>query len=201
MRRGQLYIFSGPSGSGKDTILKIVLEQTEDLKLSISSITRAMREGEVDGEKYHFVSRAEFEQMMKDDALLEYNLYLDQYYGTPKQPVEEYLNQGIDVILEIDVNGAEKVKRKCPEAISIFVLPPSLEVLRARLAGRGTETEEVISRRMQIALNEIGLADQYDYIVINDQLENACKELTSIILSKRCKTEKRNHLLKEFSLC
>ena len=201
MRKGQLYILSGPSGSGKDTILKVVLQEMEDVRLSISSITRAMREGEVDGEKYHFVSRKAFEEMLRADALLEYNVYLGQYYGTPKQPVEDYLNRGIDVILEIDVNGARNVKAKCPQAVSIFILPPSFEVLKARLSGRGTETEQLIAQRLEIALNEIRQVQDYDYIVVNDRLENACRELESIILSHRCKTENRNHCLKEFSIC
>lgn len=201
MRKGQLYILSGPSGSGKDTILKIVLQQMQELQLSISSITRAMRTGEVNGEKYNFISREAFEQMIADDALLEHNVYLGQYYGTPKQPVEDNLNRGVDVILEIDVNGAQKVKAKCPEAISIFILPPSFAVLKARLAGRGTETAQVIAERLEIALKEIAHAGAYDYIVVNDQLESACNELEAIILSHRCKTENRNQYIKEFSEC
>lgn len=201
MPKGQLYVLSGPSGSGKDTILKIILQRMQALTLSISSVTRAMRAGEVNGEKYNFIARETFEQMIREDALLEYNVYLNQYYGTPKKPVEANLNQGVDVILEIDVNGAEKVKAKCPDAVSVFVLPPSFEVLQARLAGRGTESESVIAQRLKIALNEIQHAEKYDYIIINDQLEDACNELSSIILSHRCKLKNRNHLIKEFSIC
>lgn len=201
MRKGQLYILSGPSGSGKDTILKIVLQKMDALQLSISSVTRAMRDGEVNGEKYNFISRADFEQMIREDALLEYNVYLGQYYGTPRRPVEDYLDQGIDVILEIDVNGAQKVKARCPDAVCIFVLPPSFAVLQARLAGRGTETGQAIAKRLEIALNEIAQAGWYDYIVVNDVLQQACLELESIIISHRCKTENRNYWLKEFSKC
>lgn len=201
MRKGQLYILSGPSGSGKDTILKIVLQKMDALQLSISSVTRAMRDGEVNGEKYNFISRADFEQMIREDALLEYNVYLGQYYGTPRRPVEDYLNRGIDVVLEIDVNGAQKVKARCPDAVCIFVLPPSFAVLQARLAGRGTETGQAIAKRLEIALSEIAQAGWYDYIVVNDVLEQACRELESIIISHRCKTENRKHWLKEFSKC
>lgn len=198
MHKGQLYIFSGPSGSGKDTILKVVLSKTERLKLSISSITRAMRPGEVNGEKYNFISRSQFEQMLGEDAFLEHNVYANEYYGTPRKPVEEHLDNGNDVILEIDVNGARQIRAKRPDAISIFVMPPSFSILKERLSGRGTETEEKVAERLRIALEEIKSAGEYDYIVVNDQLDVACEELTSIILSHRCKIENRNYLLKEF---
>lgn len=201
MHKGQLYIFSGPSGSGKDTILNVVLKKVDSLQLSISSVTRAMRDGEVNGEKYNFISRSDFEKLISEDALLEYNVFLGQYYGTPRGPVEEYLNRGIDVILEIDVNGAQNVKAKCPDAISIFVMPPSFETLKTRLNSRGTETVDLIEKRLKVAMNEISMADCYDYIVVNDVLEQACLELESIIISNRCKTKNRNSLLKEFSKC
>lgn len=198
MHKGQLYILSGPSGSGKDTILKVVLEQLDNLKLSISSITRQMRPGEVNGEKYNFISRELFEKLLSEDSFLEHNVYADEYYGTPRKPVEQQLEQGNDVILEIDVNGAEEIRRKCPEAISVFILPPSFSVLKERLSARGTETSQKLEKRLEIALEEIKSADKYDYLVVNDNLDEACKELVSIILCNRCKSENRNYLLKEF---
>ncbi len=198
MRKGQLYILSGPSGSGKDTILKIVLERLNDLELSISSITRKMRTGEVNGEKYNFISREAFEQMLAEDAFLEHNVYADEYYGSPRKPVENHLKNGKDVILEIDVNGARQIREKCRDAISIFILPPSFEELKNRLLSRGTETEQKQMERLNIALEEIKCADEYDYIVVNDNLEEACNELASIITCYRCKLENRNYLLKEF---
>ena len=125
MNKGNLFIFSGPSGIGKDTVLNELLKAHENIRLSISSITRNMREGEVEGEKYHFISREQFEKMLENDELLEYNEYVGNYYGTPKKPVFDWLEQGYDVILEIDVNGAMKVMEKCPEAVSVFMMPTS----------------------------------------------------------------------------
>lgn len=130
MNKGRLFILSGPSGSGKDTIIKQVLEKRPQLQLSISSITRDMREGEIEGEKYHFISREEFEDLLGKDMFLEHNVFVGNYYGTPKQPVEQCLLEGKDIIVEVDVNGAAQVKEKMPEAISIFIMPPSFEVLK-----------------------------------------------------------------------
>lgn len=199
--RGQLYILSGPSGSGKDTLLKVILSEMENVKLSISSVTRPMRQGEIDGEKYDFISRDAFKKLIADDALLEYNVYLGNYYGTPKAPVEKYLSQGIDVILEIDVNGAKNIKAKCPEAISVFITPPSFEILKARLSNRGTESPDVIAERLKVAVGEIAHAYEYDYIVINNDLKEACREFESIIIANRCNKNKRINLVKEFSIC
>lgn len=180
-QRGNLFIFSGPSGIGKDTVLKEVLNSSDDIKLSISSITRDMRVGEVEGEKYHFISRDEFEELINNDALLEHNEYLGNFYGTPKEPVLKWMEEGYNVILEIDVNGAFKVKKKMPEAIMIFMLPTSFDVLRHRLEKRGTETEEVIEKRVKQAAREIKFAKEYDYIFFNDDLETAVNDLKSII--------------------
>ena len=180
-QRGNLFIFSGPSGIGKDTVLKEVLNSSDDIKLSISSVTRDMRVGEVEGEKYHFISREEFEELINKDALLEHNEYLDNFYGTPREPVLKWMEEGYNVILEIDVNGAFKVKKKMPEAIMIFMLPTSFDVLRHRLEKRGTETEEVIEKRVKQAAREIKFAKEYDYIFFNDDLETAVNDLKSII--------------------
>lgn len=197
MSKGKLFIVSGPSGSGKDTILQGVFKKHPEIKLSISSITRAMRVGEVEGEKYHFISRDEFEELLKNDMLLEHNVFVGNYYGTPKAPVEACLMGGDDMILEIDVNGAAQVREKMPEAISIFIMPPSFEVLKNRLSGRGTETAEVVEQRMTAALGEIARAKEYDYIVINDQLDVAIDDLLSIILSERLRINRQKQIIDE----
>lgn len=197
---GRLYILSGPSGSGKDTILRNVLKQTDGVSLSVSAITRPMRDPR-ETEKYRFVTRSEFEDMIARDMLLEYNVYLGEYYGTPKAPVEEMLSEGRDVILEIDVNGAAKVREKRPDAASVFIMPPSFDALRRRLYGRGTEDISRRDERLQLAAGEIARAGEYDYIIINDKLDAACRELQSIILAGRCRAENRIHTVKEFSRC
>ncbi|MGN0173227.1 MAG: guanylate kinase [Acutalibacteraceae bacterium] len=179
--KGNLFIFSGPSGIGKDTVLKEVLKSSDDIKLSISTITRDMREGEVEGEKYHFITREEFEEMINNDEFLEYNEYVGNYYGTPKKPVINWMNEGYNVILEIDVNGAFKVKEKMPEAIMIFMMPTSISVLRHRLEKRGTEKKEVIDQRLKQAAKEIKFAKEYDFVFFNDDLETAVNDLKSII--------------------
>ncbi len=197
MSKGSLYILSGPSGSGKDTVLKKVLAERPEVMLSISSITRDMREGEVEGEKYHFIKREEFEELIHNDMLLEYNVFVGNYYGTPKEPVENALKNGIDVILEIDVNGADQIRKKMPEAVSIFIMPPSVQELRRRLSGRGTDSEEVIEKRMNSALIEIKRAVNYDYIVVNDVIDKAAEDVISIILSGRLKLENQKEIINE----
>lgn len=197
MSKGQLYILSGPSGSGKDTVLKEVLFRHPEIMLSISSITRDMRVGEVEGEKYHFISRKEFEQLIRDDMLLEYNIFLGNYYGTPKAPVERAINNGTDVVLEIDVNGAEQIIKKMPEAVSIFIMPPSVEELHRRLCGRGTDNAEVIEKRMASALSEIERAKNYDYIVVNDVIDKAADDVISIILSERLRIGRQKDIINE----
>ena len=185
MRKGNLIVLSGPSGSGKDTVLAQLLKKDKDITLSISSITRPMRVGEVEGEKYHFISREEFEELIKNDSLLEYNIFVGNYYGTPKKAVEESLLNGKDVILEIDVNGADQIRAKCPEAVSVFIMPPSYEELKRRLTGRGTDSQEVIERRLKEALGEMERAKDYDYVVKNDILDKAVMDVLNIILSHR----------------
>lgn len=190
MNKGRLFIISGPSGSGKDTVLSQVLKTYPDLKFSISSITRPMREGEKEGEKYHFISREEFEDMIKNDRLLEHNVFVGNYYGTPREPVEKCIEAGEDIFVEIDVNGAAQIRQKAPDALSIFIMPPSMSVLRARLTGRGTETPELIEKRLEAAAKEIARADEYDYIVINDVLEDAVADVNAIIRSDRAREER-----------
>ena len=160
MSKGNTYIISGPSGSGKDTILKEVLKIRSDVFFSISHITREMREGEIEGEKYHFISCEEFKNELANGVFLEYNEYSGNFYGTPKAPIEEHLAAGDDVVIECDVNGANALRRLLPDVISIFIMPPSFEVLQKRLEGRATETAEQVARRMKEALNEIRRATE-----------------------------------------
>lgn len=197
MSKGRLLIVSGPSGSGKDTILKKVFERMPEIKFSISSITRHMREGEVEGEKYNFVTREYFEEMIKNDQLLEYNTYIGNYYGTPKAPVEEVISGGGEIIIEVDVNGQINIKNKVDSALSIFIMPPSFEVLKSRLSGRGTDSEEIIAQRMQAALDEIACAKNYDYIVINDNLEEAVNDFINIIKTDRLSLERQKNIIDE----
>lgn len=197
MNKGRLFIVSGPSGSGKDTVLKKVFEKYQDISFSISSITRDMRAGEIAGEKYNFISREEFERMIADNALLEHNIFVGNYYGTPRKPVEDCINSGGDMIVEVDVNGAAQIREKMPEAVSIFIMPPSFEVLRQRLSGRGTETAEQVADRLKSAIGEIARAVEYDYIVVNDVLEEAVEDLISVIRTDRFKTDRQTELINE----
>lgn len=197
MSKGTVLIVSGPSGSGKDTILKEVFKEIPEIKFSISSITRNMRDGEIEGEKYNFISVERFLEMIKNDELLEYNKYLDNYYGTPRMPVENVLNNGGELIIEVDVNGAASIREKLPEAISVFIMPPSFDVLKNRLSGRGTESEELVNKRLNEALNEISRASEYDYIVVNDVLDEAVSDLVSIIKSERYRINKNINIINE----
>ncbi|MBQ1279310.1 MAG: guanylate kinase [Clostridia bacterium] len=196
-KTGRLFIVSGPSGSGKDTVLKEIFKRCPEIEFSISSITRPMREGEVEGEKYNFISREKFEDMLKNDQLLEHNVFVGNYYGTPKAPVDKAILEGKDMIIEVDVNGAFQIKKKLPNAISIFIMPPSLETLRARLTGRGTEKAEVIEKRLGEALSEISRAAEYDYIVVNNVLEEAVNDAVAIIKTDRMRTDRNLHLIND----
>lgn len=197
MNKGSLIIVSGPSGSGKDTVLKKLFEKMPEIEFSISSVSRAMREGEVQGEKYNFITREQFEKMISDDALLEYNIYCENYYGTPKAPVEECIASGGEIVLEVDVNGAANVRKNCPDSFSVFIAPPSFEVLRNRLINRGTETLEVIEKRLQQAKNELERANEYDYIIVNDDLDIAVEDLRNIILAERLKIARNCDVLEK----
>lgn len=182
---GILVVFSGPSGAGKGTILKRYFEDDPPAVLSVSATTRSPRPGEIDGVHYRFVSREKFEQMIADNDVLEYNIYNDNYYGSPRGPIEEELSKGHDVILEIETNGAGHIRRMFPSALSIFVVPPTFEELKNRLIGRGTETPEEIQKRLEKGRKEIEMALDYDYIVVNDEVESAAKQLAEIIRSAR----------------
>ncbi|MDT8976860.1 MULTISPECIES: guanylate kinase [Paenibacillus] len=187
MKKGLLIVLSGPSGVGKGTVCKALLKKTNDLTYSVSATTREPRAGEVDGVNYFFKSREEFMQMIEEDRLLEYAEYVGNYYGTPCDFVEQKLTEGRDVILEIEVQGAMKVKEKFPNGIFIFLLPPSLDELKDRIRGRGTEQEHVIDSRMNVAVEEIALMENYDYAVVNDEIDLACKRIESIIIAEHCK--------------
>ena len=200
MNKGSVFIISGPSGSGKDTLLVKLFEKCPEIKFSISSVTRGMREGEKEGEKYNFISREKFESMIEKDELLEYNLYVDNYYGTPREPVEKAVSENKDIFIEVDVNGAESIRKKLPEAISIFIMPPSFEELKRRLSSRGTETEEIITLRMAAALDEIKRAVEYDYIVVNDDLSTAVEDIISIIRGSKFSIKKQKNLIDEVLL-
>lgn len=183
--RGNLFVITAPSGSGKGSIISKILERDDKILLSISATTRKARDGEIDGTHYHFLTKGDFEQKIADDKLLEYAKYADNYYGTPSEYVEEKLDEGFDVIVEIEVVGAGNVKKKFPDATLIFIMAPSFEELKNRLINRGTETLEVIEQRLKIAKGEIEQRDKFDFLVINDQLDRACEEILDIIKTKR----------------
>ena len=187
MSKGVLLVISAPSGAGKGTIIKRLMDDDRSLKLSVSATTRAPRPGEIDGEDYFFLSREEFDDLVKNGEMLEHAEYVGNYYGTPRQPVEDWMDQGHDVVLEIEVKGGAQVKQLMPECVSIFILPPSMKVLEKRLRGRGTEDEETIQKRLAKAREEIPHAKDYDYIVYNDALEDAVSDLRAIIKAEKLK--------------
>ena len=186
MKKGKLFIVSGPSGTGKGTICKRLLETDPNLRLSVSVTTRAPREGEADGREYYFITRDEYMQLLDSGGLLEHaSVYGKTLYGTPRQPVVDWLDEGIDVILEIDVQGAFQVRDNYPDCVMIFILPPSMEELKARMMGRGSETEETMAARLGEAEREIEQAARYDYRVTNGDLQQAVDEVRQIIINER----------------
>ena len=180
MKQGKLFVFSGASGVGKSTVLSRVMEQRKDLRFSVSATTRPPRPGEQDGVNYYFVKKEQFEEMIRQDAFVEYDAHMDNYYGTPKAELEEKLKTG-SLILDIEPNGAFHVREVCPDAILIFIAPPSLEELERRLRGRGDTGEEQIKLRLGRARWEIEQSERYNYIVINGQVETCAKEILEII--------------------
>ncbi len=194
---GILVVFSGPSGAGKGTILKRYFEDYPPAVLSVSATTRAPRPGEVDGVHYHFVTREKFEEMIEHNEVLEYNIYNGNYYGSPRGPIEEELSRGHDVILEIETNGAGHIREMYPSALSIFVMPPSFEDLKERLTSRGTESPEEIEKRLKRGREEMAMALDYDYIVVNDQVDTAARRLSEIIRSARWSKKFNQHFIQE----
>ena len=192
--RGLLIVISGPSGVGKGTVRKALFDMKgHNLTYSVSMTTRKMRPGEVDGKDYYFVSREEFEQRIKEDKFLEHAEFVGNYYGTPLDKVNEKLEQGQEVVLEIEVNGALQVKKRVPDCVMIFIVPPSKEALYDRLKKRGTESEDVIMERINKANREFKAAKLYDYIVVNDEVNKAADRIMAIIRAEHAKTERSIH--------
>lgn len=195
MSKGVLTVVSGFSGAGKGTVMKRLIQKYDDYALSISVTTRNPREGERDGIEYFFKTKEEVEAMIENDEFLEYARYVDNYYGTPRFYVEEMLAKGKNVILEIEIQGAMQIKAKNPEAVLVFVTPPSFEELRNRLVGRGTETADVIESRLKRASEEAEGMPSYDYILVNDQVEDCVDRLHQIILSERAKAQRNEEFI------
>lgn len=181
MNKGKLMVLSGPSGVGKGTVVEKLLELEDSLVVSVSATTRDPRENEVDGVHYFYITKQEFEEKLKNNELLEYNVYNGNYYGTLKSYVDNLLSQGKNVMLEIDVNGKRQVKEKCPDALTVFLTAPSMSEVERRLRKRNSETDEVIKKRLEIAKSEMEHAKEYDFVVCNDELENAVKEIINIL--------------------
>ncbi len=190
MREGLLIVISGPAGTGKGTVVGRLLEKNPNIKLSISKTTRKPRPGEKEGVNYFFVSREQFEEEIKNERFLEYAEYNNNYYGTPKDFVFEALEKGFDVILEIETKGALQIKKVFSDAVLIFLLPPSIEELYKRLVKRGTESEDEIRARLEIAKNEIKLVPEYDYCVINDNVDDAAEKIQKIIEVEKLKSRR-----------
>jgi len=194
-KTGKLFILSGPSGSGKSTILKGVLAALPEAYFSVSATTRGPRPGEVAGRDYLYISEEEFIELQNAEGFLESANYVGNWYGTPLPPIRERLDAGIDVFLDIEIQGAAQVKENMPEAVKIFLFPPSIAILEERLRARGTDTEEKILRRLERAIEEYARATFYDYLVINDTIEEAIAEVLAIVKAEHCKLESRRHLI------
>ena len=195
--RGRLIVISGPSGAGKSTVVFKAIEDRNDICFSTSVTTRKPRPGEVDGREYFFVDPDRFKEMVENDELLEYAEYVANSYGTPRAYVEDKLEAGLNVLLDIEVQGARQVHEKMPDAVKIFIIPPSLEELEKRLKGRGTDTERAIEARLIRARQEYQEADFYDYLIINDDADKAAAEFSAIITAENCKYELRKNILSE----
>ncbi len=190
MSNGVLVVVSGPSGAGKGTVVRRLIEKYEGIFLSVSATTRQPRQGEIEGIHYFFVSHDKFRSMIERDELIEHAEYAGNFYGTPADPVRERTERGEHVLLEIDIQGGVQIKKKLPDTVLIFLAPPSLEELEKRLRGRGTENDEVIRNRLNIAAREYAVAKEYDYIVINDTVDEAVERIHSIIVAESCRASR-----------
>lgn len=197
MSKGVLYVVSAPSGCGKGTILETVLRKNKNIYYSVSATTRSPRDGEIDNVNYYFHSKEEFEKLLNENGMLEHAVYCDNFYGTPRKQVEEKLEMGYDVILEIETKGAMQVKDSYPDAVFIFILPPSMKELRRRLEKRRTESEEIINKRLAEAVKEIKCADNYDFIMINDKLEQSILNFEAIIKATKLFTARNLNKIDE----
>ncbi len=198
-RKGLLLVVSGPSGAGKGTICKALLNKNDQIKLSVSATTRKPRNGEVHGVNYFFIEKEEFTNMISNGEFLEYAQIYDNFYGTPKAAIIECLENGQDVILEIEMQGARQIKEVYPEGVFIFVLPPSLEELKSRIVGRGTETQEEIEKRFSCAFEEINQIVNYDYFIVNEDIEKSVNDVEAIISAEKNKvTRYKNHIIDKF---
>lgn len=200
MTKGTLFIVSAPSGAGKSSLIDALLKRfnvDDKLRLSVSHTTRAPRPGEVDHVSYHFITNEEFEKLIERNAFYEYAHVFDHYYGTSREIVEQWLNEGKDVLLDIDWQGARQIREQTPDAKGIFIVPPSLEELNRRLVTRATDAPEVIEKRMSKALSEISHYNEYDYVIVNDDFDESLLNMRSIILSNRQKTDKQKHYITE----
>ena len=197
--KGQLIVLSGPSGVGKSTVIAELLSQRKNIYFSVSYTTRQPRVGEQDGVNYNFVDRAEFERMIAADELLEYAEYVNNYYGTSLKAIQDRLDAGIDVLLDIEVQGAAKVRSRCPGALFIFIIPPSFEELSRRLHRRNTDSEDVIAGRLEKARVEFQEIPHYDYLVINDKVSGAVAEIEAILTAAECRVDNRKSILAQFA--
>lgn len=198
--KGILFVVSAPAGCGKDTILNEVFKRNDSVGYAVSATTRAPREGEIDGVHYCFLTREQFEQKISEDEMLEYTEYCGNYYGTLRKSVQGLISQGKDAVLKIEVEGAMNIRKKFPQACLVFILPPSLEILERRLRNRGTETEEKIRERIAQARTEIDFARNYDYIIINDELEMAVSDLECVLRAEKLRKERNAALLDSFRI-
>ena len=199
--KGKLFVVSGPSGVGKNTLLNVIIDSGEKVQYSVSATSRPIRPGEVDGKSYYFVTRERFEQLIEENALLEYAEYVGNYYGTPLGPIREAIENGVDVLMDVDVVGALKIKKRLPEAVLVFVTAPSFDIIRKRLIHRGDVAPGLMEERLERAKWECSQAKHYEYIVVNDDLKTAGNELKAIMLAEKCKTMERIHLIKEELSC
>lgn len=196
MKRGKLLVLSGPSGVGKSTVIAGMRQRHPEMYFSVSATTRSMREGDAEGVTYLFKSREQFEEMIRDNAFYEYAQYADNYYGTPKEPVDQRLNNGIDVIMDIDVQGALQIQQRCPDAVLIFVAAPSFDIIEQRLRGRGDTREEDMVKRLTQAKWEYSQAGKYDYIVINDVATRTVDEIDAILTAEKQRAERMIDVIK-----